>query len=200
MAATSSLPPDYPQQHASATERANAFRASLAPDVLAREDALPATLGSMNASAKSKLRRIYALSDELAGAREQFTACQKGCANCCHMNVTISTLEAEQIAAASGRRAVPVTRSKPHPVGTFAGVDCPFLVESVCSVYQDRPLACRSHASYYTSSFACDTVNMPVTDAPMVNFLGLTEALGLISEGKGSAVFADIRDFFPSQA
>lgn len=192
-----SLPTDYPQQLATARLRASAFQASLSSGVLAREDALPTTLGNMNASAKSKLRRIYSVSDELARTREPFTACKMGCANCCRMNVTITSLEAEQLASVTGRKAVAVVRSRPHQVGQFDGLDCPFLVESVCTVYLDRPLACRNHASYYTSSFACDTMNMPVTDAPMVNFSGTTEALSLISAGKGPAVFADIRDFFP---
>ena len=194
-----SLPTDYPQQLALARMRASEFQASLSSDMLAREDALPVVVGSMNASAKSKLRRIYALSDELSRTREPFTACKMGCASCCRMNVTISSLEAEQLAGVTGRKAAVVAQSRRHQVGTFDGVDCPFLVESVCTVYVDRPLACRNHASYYTSSFACDTVNMPVTDAPMVNFSGTTQALSLVSAGKGPAVFADIRDFFPAK-
>lgn len=194
------LPADYSEQVALARERMAGFKASLAHDALAREDALPDALASVNASAKSKLRRIYAMSDELAKDRGQFIACKKGCANCCRMNVMISLLEAEQIAKASGRKAVAVTRSKQHPIGTFYGADCPFLVDSVCSVYEDRPLVCRCHASYYASNFACDTVKMPITDAPVVKFTGLTKALGMVSAVKGYAVFADIRDFFPPQA
>lgn len=193
------LPEDYPQQLAAARARASEFQASLSSDVLAREDALPSTVDALNASAKSKLRRIYELSDELARTREPFTACKTGCANCCRMNVTISSIEADQLARVTGRKAAVVAKSRWHPVGEFGGVDCPFLVESVCTVYLDRPLACRNHASYYMSSFACDSVHMPITDAPMVNFSGTTEALSLISAGKGPAVFADIRDFFPSK-
>lgn len=200
MKAMSLLPPDYPQQLATARSRASEFQASLPSEMRAREDALPTTVGNMNASAKSRLRRIYALSDELARAREPFTACKMGCANCCRMNVTITSLEAEQLASVTGRKAAMVALSRPHQVGKFAGIDCPFLVESVCTVYVDRPLACRNHASYYMSNFACDTVNMPITDAPLVNFSGTTEALSLISAGKGPAVFADIRDFFPPKS
>ena len=194
------LPPDYSEQIALAGERMERFKASLTPDALAREDALPEVLASVNASVKSKLRRIYAMSDELANGRDQFVPCKKGCANCCRMNVMVSQLEAQQIATASGRKVVALTRPKQHPIGTFAGVDCPFHIDSVCTVYEDRPLVCRSHASYYVSNFACDTVNMPITDAPIVEFAGLTKALGMVSAIKGYAVFADIRDFFPTQA
>lgn len=192
------LPSDNTQQVAMAHERMEGFKATLTPDALTREDSLPETLARVNASSRSKLRRIYALSDELAKDRDPFIACKKGCANCCRMNVMISTLEAEQIAKATGRKMASVTRPKQHPIGTFDGVDCPFLVNSVCTVYEDRPLVCRSHASYYVTNFACDTVNMPVTDAPIVEFTGLTEALGMVSAVRGYAIFADIRDFFPT--
>lgn len=193
------LPPDYSDQVARAHERMESFKASLTPDALAREDTLPETLERVNASAKSKLRRIYAMSDELAKGRGEFIACKKGCANCCRMNVMISSLEAEKIAKASGRKAVAVTRPKHHAIGAFDGVDCPFLVDSVCTVYEDRPLVCRNHASYYVTDFACDTVNMPITDAPIVEFTGLTRALSMVSAVKGYSMYADIRDFFPPQ-
>lgn len=192
-----SLPTDYQEQLALAHSRMEGFKASLSVDALAREDSLPETLLSVNASAKSKLRRIYAMSDELANDRAPFIACKKGSANCCRMNVMISSLEAEQIARASGRKAMTVAKPRQHPIGTFDGMDCPFLIDSVCSVYEDRPLVCRSHASYYATNFACDTVNMPITDAPIVEFTGLTKALAMVSAAKGYAMFADIRDFFP---
>lgn len=192
-----SLPTDYQEQLALAHSRMEGFKASLSVDALAREDSLTETLLSVNASAKSKLRRIYAMSDELANDRAPFIACKKGCANCCRMNVMISSLEAEQIARASGRKAMTVAKSRQHPIGTFDGMDCPFLIESVCSVYEDRPLVCRSHASYYATNFACDTVNMPITDAPIVEFTGLNKALAMVSAAKCYAMFADIRDFFP---
>ncbi len=195
----SDLPSDYSQQVAKAHDRMDGFKASLTADALVREDALPETLARVNASAKCKLRRIYAMSDELAKNRDPFIACKKGCANCCRMNVVISTLEAEQIANATGRKMAAITRPKPHAIETFDGVDCPFLLDSMCTVYEDRPLVCRNHASYYETNFACDTVNMPVTDAPIVEFTELTKALGMVSAVKGYAMFADIRDFFPKQ-
>lgn len=50
------------------------------------------------------------MSDELANDRGLFIACKKGCANCCQMNVMISSLEAEQIARASGRKAMAIAK------------------------------------------------------------------------------------------
>lgn len=55
------------------------------------------------------------------------------------------------------------------------GVSCPFLSDNVCTIYENRPLACRDYFVYGSSS-ACnnpdgkaETVKMPV---PMVEVLG----------------------------
>jgi hypothetical protein len=38
-------------------------------------------------------------------------ACAKGCSACCHMNVTVSTLEAKRIESVTGRRATALTQT-----------------------------------------------------------------------------------------
>jgi Fe-S-cluster containining protein len=93
-----------------------------------------------------------------AYSRESPLACQKGCAHCCHFNVEINVLEAEPLADRVRRlpedqREATVQRLKAaHETLLRTGPlrhrhPCPFLVDNECSVYDDRPLSCRSHVS-----------------------------------------------------
>ncbi|PHM20673.1 MAG: hypothetical protein CK604_07110 [Curvibacter sp. PD_MW3] len=113
------------------------------------------------------------------------------------MNVSITKLEADLLGRVSGRKPANIEKSIKHEVGKFVGQDCPFLVDDVCSVYSDRPLSCRKHASYYTTNIACKAENLEMDAAPMVSFSGLDEALFNVSEERGHITIADIRDFFP---
>lgn len=176
--------------------RRAAFLRALPKALLDREDSIAASVATENASARSKLRRIYKLMDEMAVHREGKVACKQGCAACCRMNVTVSALEAEAIAAATGRVAARITESVSHPEEEYLGRPCPFLAAHECSIYVDRPLACRKHASYFTSEKWCSLPHVNTVQAPLVRFGGLDDALALVSMRKSGAVFADIRDFF----
>lgn len=182
-----------------ASDRRSAFLAALTPDALQQEDRLPVTIRSMNASARSRLQKVYRVADDLFKVREEFVACGRGCSSCCHMNVMVSAIEAQRMAKASGRALRTVPRSIVHRPGEFSGTACPFLgSDGACTVYEDRPLACRMHASFYRDAARCAIEVMDVVPAQMVNYSGLSEALHAIGEGGAPAVMADIRDFFPT--
>lgn len=191
------MPPDFAHDTEVAIGRREAFVHSIPQDLLDREDRLPDTLQQVNASARSRLRRVYVLMDEIAQARAHHVACGKGCADCCRMNISITSLEAVQLVTSSGRKPKPVARSISHPTNEFYGKACPFLVDNQCSVYDDRPLSCRKHASYYTTNWACRTENLEIEGVPQVKFSGLDKALFMVSADKGHLIVADIRDFFP---
>lgn len=92
-----------------------------------------------------------------ADLRQRMAAveCRKGCAFCCHVNVTVTPLEAARIAAALADGRVP-----PRQPAILAAADlmagrdaqgrqalraaCPLLVDGACAVYEIRPLACRA--------------------------------------------------------
>lgn len=188
---------DFARDTGVANGRRDAFVRSISKDLLDREDQLPVALLHINASPPSKLRRVYTLIDEIAQARSNLVACRKGCADCCRINISITKLEASQLSKATGRRAADIPGSKSHPVAEFSGLSCPFLVNEECSVYGDRPLSCRKHASYYISNWACKTDNLEVQGVPLLNFSGLDQALFVVSAEKGQTIVADIRDFFP---
>lgn len=183
-----------------AQDRSKAFVAAIPPELAAAEDSLPKKIASLNASLKSKLGQIYRLVDEVSKVRAPFVACKKGCASCCKMNVTISSLEAEQIFAATSVRHAPVTKSRKHDLNTFAGKPCPFLDDQeVCSIYEYRPLACRSHASFFDDASPCHPSVMLEVSAPEVRLSGPSVALSELARQRGGLVFADIRDFFPAK-
>jgi uncharacterized protein len=162
---------------------------ALPKPLLDSEDSIAASLSTENASARSKLRRIYKLMDQMAIHRQAHVACKQGCAACCRMNITVSAVEAEAIAAAAGRTLIRVSGSIVHPEDEFIGKPCPFLVGEECSIYLSRPLACRKHASYFTSEKWCAPPHVNTVQAPLVRFSGLDEALAFVSARKGGAVW-----------
>lgn len=187
-----------PDELAEADARRAAFVSAIPTEVSRAEDEIPKVVRQMNAAARSKLQRIYQVADALSAHREPFVACRKGCAACCHMNVSITAVEAERLARASGRRKTPLVSTVDHAPDEFSGGPCPFLDgQGVCSVYEDRPLSCRKHASFFTSDIACRAPVMHQIEVPMLRFGGLDEALFTLSGGKFPPVLADIRDFFP---
>ncbi len=189
-----------PNDTKSAETRRAAFLAAIPPSVLYAEDKLPSVVRAMNASSRSKLHRIYQVAENIAKAREPFVACGKGCASCCHMNVSLTKAEAERLGAAISRNPAALSCSISHSLEEFAGSPCPFLDgEAGCSVYAHRPLACRKHASFFQNAAPCHPSVMNDLKVPSVRFSGLDEALFAVGDAD-AAILADIRDFFPRKA
>lgn len=180
-----------------AQTRRQAFVDTLPKPLVELEGSLPTEIARENASARSKIRKIYRLIDQIAAVRAPHVACAGKCADCCRMNVSISGLEAKLIADATGRKAVIVEGSVEHDQDRFVGVACPFLRDDLCTIYEHRPLVCRNHASFYDTAKWCMPEHSLRTDAPMVNFSGIDEAYVAVSSGRGRMILADIRDFFP---
>jgi len=147
--------------------------------VLVRERLQRATARANVPEFLSALKSIHkrvtaAYEDQLARQRRadlQFgrevaeVECRKGCAFCCHLNVTATALEAMHIAAIMrmGGRA-DLERSVLAASDALSGLDssarlarkspCPLLVQGACSIYQARPIACRTLLSL--SARACE--------------------------------------------
>lgn len=178
-------------------ERVTAYIQSLDPGLAAREDRIAADTAAENASLKSKLHKVIRLMDELASAASSYVACRSGCSACCKMNVSITVLEAERLAVASGKKLARVQQPVTHEPGRFAGVPCPFLKDDKCSVYADRPFACRAHFSFAADDYACQPQQAYAGGMGMVRFDGARKAYLDIARKTALRGFADIRDFFP---
>src|SRR6185369_7371561 len=115
-----------PEQFEIAVSRRTAFTAAIPKTVLDAEDRLPGAIAGLNASTRSKLHRIYILADKISEIRAPFVACTRGCAFCCHMNVTITSAEAERLGKSIGRKPVSISRSLCRSREHFAGQPCTF--------------------------------------------------------------------------
>ncbi len=190
-----------PVQIEAAAARRKTFIGAISPALSEAEDKLPQGIRRINASPRSKLQKVYAIADELSTVRAPYVACREGCASCCKMNVKITAAEAERISRVTGRKPSLIRQSLGRHIQHFAGVPCPFLGErEECSIYADRPLSCRTHASFFEDASTCAVDVMYDQQMPLVKFDGLSEALFLASDEQGQPVLADIRDFFPDNA
>ena len=196
--ASDSLDPRLQRSRQRMAARREALIQALPADLIEREDALPARVRSDNASAQTKLGRIYALVDEFAEHRAPYVACQRGCADCCRMNVQITSLEAARIAAGTSRQAQALTQSRTHDLTEFAGQACPFLVDNACSIYALRPFVCRHHASFDVDAYWCDPQRMTTVALPVLKLSAAEQAVVEVLKQTKRPVMADIRDFFPN--
>lgn len=150
-------------------------------------------------------RKFYWLrqiTDMLGLAAAGVAPCKSGCDACCHMATMISRTEAEAIAQASGRamteppeamygQDITIDQAK------FLGVPCSFLEDHRCTIYADRPHACRVHYSLDRDKLLCqivpgELVRVPSYDNSRFNLLFL-----LAHGDPREAKMADIREFFP---
>jgi len=128
----------------------------MAPQLLQRD--LGKIVGE-NSSVKSKRRKIIAIATRVTDALSPYVACGTGCSDCCRMNTMIYEHEAIRLAEVTGRK---MARLAYRPINEvfaqgakFNGKPCPFLRESRCSVYEDRPLVCRTHHSLLDNPTSC---------------------------------------------
>ena len=197
-----SLNPESTHEFQKAQERSRsrltAFLSVLPKELDEQDDAIADILHRENASAKSKLRKIYSLMSEVSQHLGPYVACEKGCSDCCKMNISISVVEAERLSAVSGKPMASVKQPTRHSKEEFTGSPCPFLVADSCSVYEARPYACRAHFSFDTSSYWCHPERMHNGELTLLAMGGVRKAYDEVVVNSRLHGFADIRDFFPS--
>lgn len=152
-----------------------------------REDTLP----------RAKMNRLKKAADKLNTAVMPYSACKSGCSYCCNISAVITQTEADQLAAASGRKALKLAgrADMDESQKKWYKVPCPFLKAGKCSVYDDRPLVCRMLLVISDSPYFCNT-DIPSAESHVtsINLTQLQEGyvMSYINEA-----WADIRDFFP---
>lgn len=189
---------DFKEAQARSRARLNELLLAIPKDIDARDDVIAEKLCRENSSAKSKLAKIYSLMKDVSQEVAPYVACNKGCSDCCKMNVSISLIEAERLAEVSKKTLVVVKTPIYHAEEKFTGVPCPFLMNNVCSVYETRPFACRAHYSFDTSAYWCHPERAYEGEMSLLRMGGAQRAYEEIVASSSMRGFADIRDFFPT--
>jgi len=154
--------------------------------------------------ASIKLKALYQFVDEVFSYSKGLVACHSGCAACCHMPVEMYQVEADNIAAHAGRRAIRLKRDRAfEPAWVDRNRGCPFLRNNTCSIYEQRPLTCRMHFNFDATPAMCNESiaepnrsKIPLLDRSRLFPAILVEYLAFAGRhGKRG----DIRHFFPSE-
>jgi Fe-S-cluster containining protein len=154
-------------------------------------------------SVKAKIILLRRMTDKIGEAGRGLVPCRKGCSHCCHMATMVHLDEAKMIAAATGARMVMPKAFNVDLVhieklrNRYDGVPCRFLVNSACSIYEQRPLACRMHMIVDRDETLCQIVPGEKIRVPMIDTLQYDLAITKAFGGPLNMKYADIREYFP---
>lgn len=177
---------------------ANAMRIAQENPWMANLDQEFETILSTPGSLKAIYLRFRKLADRIAAAVQPHSACKKHCSQCCHISVAISGVEADIITQVTGikHQKGPVRMPEEGMADRYFRQPCPFLKGNACSVYQDRPMACRLHFAISDTHLMCDTRIFPADSAvPNINLNAFYFAY---MSAMHVSPMEDIRYYFPS--
>ncbi len=191
--------------HAEGLARLAAIDAAMTPSWRVSMRARLDSLDQVASAPRTKLSKLFMLVEEFGALRSPHVSCKAGCSACCRtIPVEISELEAQHITRATGIAAASLRPGRHTPLG-YAKTPCPFLVQDRCSIYEWRPFACRSLASTDRDALTCHEVNTALTAqgdpravAVVMSKAQAFEPLYKKLVQRPGAVFADIRQFFPT--
>lgn len=153
------------------------------------------------------MKKVFEFVDFYMG-REiyKFTECSKGCAYCCRLPVSTSALEAYYLyGVTSNRDDIEFVNLEPSSPRTDNSDHeyCPFLNQQTgtCTVYERRPLNCRTFASLDGWKECIDPFNEHKMHAWSSNEMlkVIRQNINMISQQNGKVVDADIRDWFKAK-
>jgi uncharacterized protein len=102
-------------------------------------------------SYKKFIEQVDLLSAKFQARYSKHLVCRAGCSGCCHHHLSVFAVEAEETRAAIESLPAPIRASveeqareviKREALGEK--VACPLLVDDRCSIYESRPLICRT--------------------------------------------------------
>lgn len=149
-----------------------------------------------------RIPELWKIADEIGALTEGNVACKRGCSHCCHIAVGMSAEEAEVIGKRIG--VAPRQIEGGGNINVDLNFDwgyhnpCTFLKDGECSIYENRPLACRTHYSLDVDSLLCELTPPESCPLPMLNPMYAQLALlRILGVPKRVPVVEDIRAFFP---
>jgi uncharacterized protein len=147
---------------------------------------------------RDRIARLHRLADRVSRAVAPYSPCKSGCSSCCYQAVVLPPQEAQYIGSHIKRKAKQPKRwiTTPQQVEHHAkqfntSTPCPFLKDGNCSIYEHRPLACRTHINMTRNADPCDLSMVRETAA--LDLRIFDQALMRICQ----AYPADLRDYFP---
>lgn len=158
------------------------------------------------ARTRSKVEDLLQLIAQAGDFIAPYVVCKEGCHHCCHMAVAISGFEAMEIGKHIKIVPEQVTINVEEALACgspeayqrkiadkHTGVTCPFLIDQKCSIYEVRPIACRTYFNLSGNASFCD-LTLGGHDVPNVDLrlIAMAQVEILIQYDLG-----DIREFFP---
>lgn len=160
-------------------------------------------IATVNAPMRAKFFALMDVSKHVGKRVGPNSACKKGCHHCCHMSVTLMGYEAAMLGSLIGvePKEVPLEdvlkgtkeETEKFLVDKWIGVDCVFLKDGQCSIYDYRPFACRNYYNLSDDPSLCD-LTKGRQDVPAMD---LSAFWGVAAVSFGETGLGDIRDFFP---
>lgn len=146
-------------------------------------------------SKANRIRSLRNIASTMMSTVGEDSACRKGCSHCCHIGVALTQTEAEIIGKAICRKPMQVNRSPALDKKDYGyHYPCTFLIENVCSIYEHRPLTCRTHYNLDEDELLCRLIPGKLVPLPLLNVMPLQMAY---VEANAGDSLADIREFFP---
>ena len=130
-------------------------------------------------------------------------ACSRGCSHCCHTMVLVTQEEADVIGKRIGRKAKQVkfrgdVRAERDRFDWGYHNPCTLLIGGECSIYANRPLACRTQINVDTDALMCELTPPETKPVPYLNpdpyLVAFLQMLGMPHR---MPVLGDIREYFP---
>lgn len=202
-AATEAALPEDLKAHLPAARQAaerNVARANERQDGFRRENtALLRSAADPRIQKTSRVMMLRHVAGAWSDSLKPVSACRKGCNHCCHIPVTVSESEARLIAKKTGRKLrQPLTPKSLYGTAESeqpAGYDnpCVFLVEDHCTIYEHRPLVCRTLVNMDDDETLCKLVPGVRVPVPYANATQLQALMAIAAEND---IYADLRDWF----
>jgi hypothetical protein len=115
------------------------------------------------------LRRVDAFFERSRAAYPKSFACREGCSLCCRLHLTLFPIEAARVGEAL--KSLPVEMQDRVRAQADRADACPLLVDDRCSVYESRPMICRSHGLPIKIEEERDTCPLNFTQPPLLDEL-----------------------------